>query len=156
MIHGNTVISHFGDVDRKCTFCKITLEQQMGRELGRVLTEAEREGLVVPDEDRPHIFWDCPTMVNCVQEVHKKYWGVNTNIDKEHFLLGKDVGTVEATILYMSITMFIKYRIWKYKLANVLPKPQCIVNDVTIWIENLKRHNQWRIMLPLVRQRIAV
>jgi hypothetical protein len=56
MIHGNTVISHFGDVDRKCTFCKITLEQQKEAELGRVLTGEERERLIVPDEDRPHIF----------------------------------------------------------------------------------------------------
>jgi hypothetical protein len=55
MIHGNTVISHFGDVDRKCTFCKITLEQQKREELGRDLTLNEREGLDVPDEDRPHI-----------------------------------------------------------------------------------------------------
>jgi hypothetical protein len=35
MIHGNTVISHFGDVDRKCTFCKVTMEVQKKEELGR-------------------------------------------------------------------------------------------------------------------------
>jgi hypothetical protein len=51
MIHGNTVISHFGDVDRKCTFCKITLENNTRTQLGRELTDAEREGLLVPDED---------------------------------------------------------------------------------------------------------
>jgi hypothetical protein len=154
MIHGNTVISHFGDVDRKCTFCKITLEQQKREDLGRELTEGEREELVVPDEDRPHIFWNCSTVYNCVQEIYKGFWGVDTNVDKIHFLLGKDMGTVEATILYMCITMFIKYRIWKYKLANVLPKPRCIVNDLNVWIANLTGHNKWRIMLPIIRQHV--
>ncbi len=43
MIHGNTVISHFGDVDRKCTFCKITIENHRRTELGR---ERSREGWV--------------------------------------------------------------------------------------------------------------
>ncbi len=62
--------------------------------------------LNVPDEDRPHIFWDCGTMYNCVQ-IHRRYRGVDTNVDKRHFLLGRDMGTVETTILYMSITMFI-------------------------------------------------
>jgi hypothetical protein len=123
-------------------------------ELRRDLTVDERERLNVPDEDRPHIFWDCVTMYNCVQDVYKRFWGVDTNVDKIHFLLGRDMGTVEATILYMCIMMFIKYRIWKYKLANVLPKPRCIVNDLTVWIENLKRHNKWRIMLPIIRQHI--
>jgi hypothetical protein len=75
MIHGNTVISHFGDVDRKCTFCKITLEQQKREELGRELTDEEREELVVPDEDRPHIFWSCSTVYNSVQEIYKGFWG---------------------------------------------------------------------------------
>ena len=74
MIHGNTVIAHFGDVDRKCTFCKITLERDMVRQVGRELTEAEKNGLAVPDEDRPHIFWDCPTVAFCIQEVFKRYW----------------------------------------------------------------------------------
>ena len=69
MVHGNTVVAHFGDVDRKCTFCNITLERDMVRQIGRELTEAEKNGLVVPDEDRPHIFWNCPTVAFCIQEV---------------------------------------------------------------------------------------
>jgi hypothetical protein len=35
MVHGNTVISHFGNVDRKYTFCKITRVKELRRELGR-------------------------------------------------------------------------------------------------------------------------
>jgi hypothetical protein len=64
---------------------------------------------------------------NCIQEVSKRYWGVDTNVDKMQFLLGKDMGMVEATVLYMRTTMFIKYRIWKYKLVDVLSKPHCIM-----------------------------
>jgi hypothetical protein len=41
----------------------------MAREVGRELTEAERAGLVVPDEDRPHIFWNCTTVASCIQDV---------------------------------------------------------------------------------------
>jgi hypothetical protein len=53
MTHGNTVVAHFGDVDRKCTFCKITLEREMAQRLGRDITIAERARIAVPDEDRP-------------------------------------------------------------------------------------------------------
>jgi hypothetical protein len=152
MIHGNTVISHFGDVDRKCTFCRILLERQRREELGRELSQAEQEGLAVPDEDRPHIFWSCMTVQNCIQEVYKGYWGVNINVEKKHFLMGKDMRTVESTILYMLTNMYIKYKIWKYKLAGVLPRPRNIVNDLTTLVDDLKRFNKWKMMLPIVRQ----
>jgi hypothetical protein len=33
--------------------------------------------------------------------------------------------------------MFIKYKIWKYKLAGVLPNENNILRDVRYWIENL-------------------
>jgi hypothetical protein len=156
MIHGNTVISHFGDVDRKCTFCKIIMEKQKREELGRELTVAEINDINAPDEDRPHIFWECRTVYNCIQDVYKRYWGLNTDVEKEHFLLGKDMGTVEATVLHMCITMFVKYKIWKYKLANVLPKSNSIFTELTQWVGNLTSHNKWRIMLPLVRQHVTL
>jgi hypothetical protein len=35
------LFSHFGDVDRKCTFCKIKVEADMKAGLGRELTQAE-------------------------------------------------------------------------------------------------------------------
>jgi hypothetical protein len=154
MIHGNTVTSHFGDVDRKCTFCKITIENQRRIELGRELTEGERNGLIVTDEDRPHIFWECNTVRNCINGVNQAYWGSNLVTDKKEFLMGKDMGTIEATLLYMLINMFVKYRIWKYKLAGVLPNTQYITNDLRNFINGISSYNKWRIMLPLVRQQV--
>jgi hypothetical protein len=52
------------------------------------------------------------------------------------------------------INMYIKYRIWKYKLAGVLPKNNCIVKDIRNWVERLSQYNKWRMMLPLVRRHI--
>jgi len=154
MVHGNTVISHFGDVDRKCTFCKIKAEADMKARLGRELTQAERDGLVVPDESRPHIFWDCPTVNTSIKEVYRNYWQVDIDVEKKDFLMGRDLGFMEASVLYMMINMYIKYRIWKYKLAGVLPKNNCIVKDIRNWVERLSQYNKWRMMLPLVRRHI--
>jgi hypothetical protein len=147
-------IAQRGDVDRKCTFCKIRLEREMAQRLGRDVTVAEREGLIVPDEDRPHISWNCPMVASCVQEVHRRFWGTNNDVGKKDFLLGKDMGTVEGTVLYMLINMFIKYRIWKYKLAGVMLVTQNIFYDLEQWTHNLAAHNKWRNMLLLLRQHI--
>jgi hypothetical protein len=154
MLHGNTVISHFGDVDRKCSFCKIQEKGRLERELGRDPTQAEMDILVIADEDRPHIFWNCPTVNNCVQGVYKKFWGRDIAIEKKDYLMGKDMGILEANILYMLINMYIKQQIWKYKLAGVLPRIQSITNTLTEWVNSLVRHNKWRNMMPLVRQNI--
>jgi hypothetical protein len=154
MIHGNTVIAHFGDVDRKCTFCKLRTEIQMREELGRELTIAEKEGIAAVDEDRPHIFWDCITVNRCIQDVYGSFWGNNVTVNKGDFLMGKELGTEEATVLYMLINMYIKYRIWKYKLAGVLPLARCISNDLNRWVNTLVSYKKWRMMLPLVRQYI--
>jgi hypothetical protein len=94
MIHGNTVISHFGDVDRKCSFCKITHMEELRETLGREPVQAEIDTLNIPDEDRPHIFWNCLTVGTCIQEVYRDYWGGNRMINKQEFLLGKDMGSV--------------------------------------------------------------
>ena len=83
MVHGNTVISHFGDVDRKCTFCKMVKREQRERELGRELTMAETEALDVPDEDRPHIYWECSTVQDCVKSVHERFWGGGGEVEKK-------------------------------------------------------------------------
>ena len=119
-------------------------------------TDAEIEGLQVPDENRPHIFWDCPIVNQCVQEVYHNLWGGNGQVDKKSFLMGKDMGIVEATMLHMLSNMCIKYRLWKYKLAGVLPKVNCIKNDVIKWMDELTWYHKWRIMLPLVRRQIYV
>jgi hypothetical protein len=77
MVHGNTVISHFGDVDRKCTFCKLKQVNELKIALGRDPTNVEIEGLQVPDENRPHIYWECPIVNQCVQEVYHNLWTKN-------------------------------------------------------------------------------
>jgi hypothetical protein len=94
-------------------------------------------------------------VASCVQEVHRRFWGTNNVVGKKDFLLGKDIGTVEATVLYMLINMFIKHRIWKYKLAGVMPVTQNIMYDLEQWTSNLAAHNKWRNMLLLLRQHIT-
>ena len=75
-------------------------------------------------------------------------------VEKQEFLMGKELGTVEATVLYMLSNMYIKYKIWKYKLAGALPRENNISNDLKEWMSNLMKYNKWRIMPPLVRQQI--
>jgi hypothetical protein len=79
-------------VDRKCTFSKITAEAQLRNDLKRELTQAERDGLIVPDEDRPHIFWDCITVNSCVHDVYRSFWGGNVTINKKRFPNGERYG----------------------------------------------------------------
>ncbi len=74
------------------------------------------------------------------------------NISKKDFLMGKDLGIMEVSMVYMLINMYIKHKIWKYKLANVLPNTGLIIRDVQYWIEKLKYYKKWRMMLPLVQQ----
>jgi hypothetical protein len=73
-------------------------------------------------------------------------------VERNAFLMGKELGSIEATVLYMLMNMCIKYRIWKYKLAGVLPNVQHICNDLTNFVNGITLYNKWRIMLPLVRQ----
>jgi hypothetical protein len=77
-------------------------------------------------------------------------------VDKKAFLMGKAIGFLETSQLYMTVNMFIKYRIWKYKLAETLPKTQAIVNDVNVFLEQLSRYNKWRILIPLLRQLVQM
>jgi len=151
MVQGNTVISHFGDVDRRCTFCKIKKQVELTRELGREPTTLELNNAQVPDENRPHIFWDCMTVQTVIQRVHNAIWETG-NVNKKDFLMGRNLGILEVTMVYMLVNMFIKYKIWKYKLAGVLPNENNILRDVRYWIENLCAYKKWRMMLALVRQ----
>lgn len=77
-------------------------------------------------------------------------------MDKKAFLMGKAIGFMETSQLYMMVNMVIKYRIWKYKLAETLPKTQAIVNDVNVFLEQLSRYNKWRILIPLLRQLVQM
>ena len=156
MVHGNTVISHFGEVDRYCTFCKIRKTRAEEGRLGRELEEEEREIIIqnVPEEDRNHIFWGCGVVQETIQRVYKAVWDVEENVGKKKFLMGKDMGNLEFTLLYGTINTLIRYRIWCYKLAGALPGVQSIVQDIMNGCEKIAMNNTWRIMLLLLRQRV--
>jgi hypothetical protein len=157
MIHGNTVISHFGDVDRKCTLCKAHLRIDQERAMGRELNDAELIAIAqsVNDETRAHIFWECRHVQDCIQTVHNAVWGTRM-VTKKDFLFGRDLGIMEATLLYMLVNMYIKYRIWKYKLAGFIPRNNSIINDVNDWLGKLCMYHKWRMMLPLVRRLVRI
>jgi hypothetical protein len=151
MIQGNTVISHFGEVDRKCTFCKIKMQADLARELGRDPTIDEINHIQAPDGNRPHIFWECETVQSAIQSIHNAIWNTGS-VSKKDFLMGRNLGILEVTMSYMVVNMYIKYRLWKYKLACVLPNEKNIIRDVRYWIENLCFYKKWKMMLSLVRQ----
>jgi hypothetical protein len=157
MVHGNTVISHFGDVDRKCTLCKTHLRMEQERTLGRELNATELGNIAqsVNDENRVHIFWECRHVQECIQTVHNAVWGTRI-VNKKDFLFGRDLGIMEATLLYMLVNMYIKYKIWKYKLAGFIPRNNSIINDVREWMEKLCMYHKWRMMLPLVRRLVIL
>jgi hypothetical protein len=152
MVHGNTVVSHFGEnVDRKCTFCKIRLRNRIRVEHDREPNQ-EEINTHAPDENRPHILWECQTVKECIESVYNKIWNKNGRVDKKSFLMGKITGFLETTQLYMLINMYIKYRIWMYKLAQAMPNANCIRNDVMKLMESLRCYNKWRIVMPLLMQ----
>jgi len=154
MVHGNTVISHFGDVDRKCTFCKLKEEDRLKNALGRDLTDDEKDGMIIVDETRVHIFWECNVTQESVQNIYKQVWETRIGVTKNDFLMGRNFGTMEATLLYMMVNMYIKYDIWRYKLANAIPNCNSISNNIKNNINNLMRYQKWRNLLPLVRRNI--
>jgi len=119
MVHGNTVISHFGEnVDRSCTFCKIKVKERLERELNREPLEIEVQAENIPDENRPHIFWECGTVKDIINNVYRNVWDTNGEVEKKAFLMGKIIWCMEATQLYMMVNMYIKHQIWRYKLGG--------------------------------------
>jgi len=153
MVHGNTVVSHFGNVDRKCTFCKILKVKDLSRVLGREPDPVEILVAIesVADESRPHIFWECKTVNDTFRFIQQALWGVN-NMVKKDFLMGKLANSIEGSSLYLLINMFVRYKIWNYKLAGVLPKPGTIVHETESFITRICNKPSWRGQLPLVRQ----
>ena len=152
LIHGNTVLSHFADVDRKCSFCKIEKNIFLKEELGRDPTanEWEQALALLPDENRLHIFWECPVVQRCLKEIYFFMWGVR-NVDKTEFLLGKLGNNRELTLLYQISNLLIRQKMWNYKLAGVLPKTSTIANYVKTLLTNLCRKPDWRGMMPLLQ-----
>jgi hypothetical protein len=153
LVHGNTVISHFGNVDRKCTFCKILKAGELKINLDRdpTLDEINAANLTVADEDRPHIFWNCPTVANTIAYVVQKLWGINA-MEKKTFLMGKIAQNMELTLIFQLVNMFIRYKIWNYKLAGILPKKTMIVHETENFIVEIGKKPGLRGQLPLLRQ----
>jgi hypothetical protein len=152
LIHGNTVVSHFGNVDRKCTFCKIKKFAELKRELGREPSEAEMEGALpgISDETRNHIFWECNIVQDTVSHVNLAIWGVQ-NVDKKTFLMGRLGNSVECTAMGQLISMYVRYKIWNYKLAGILPKKGTIVHETECFITDICRKPNLRGQMPMLR-----
>jgi hypothetical protein len=90
MIHGNTVVSHFGEnVDRRCTFCKINAKGNLRRNLGREPTEVELNAAPINDENRKHILWECETVNRTYREAYRGVWETNVILDKKTFPIGE-------------------------------------------------------------------
>ncbi len=66
--------------------------------------------------------------------------------------MGKLANSVEGTSLYLLINMYIRYKIWNYKLAGILPKTGNIIHETEQFIERVCSKPSWRGQLPLVRQ----
>jgi hypothetical protein len=152
LVHGNTVISHFGNVDRKCTFCKLKKVEELANRLGRDPDPDERDlaFLTIPDENRPHIFWECPTVMGTVTFVLDKLWGIQVP-DKKSFLMGKAAQNMELSSIFQLVNLFIRYKIWNYKLAGILPKPGMLVHETERFITEIFKKQDLRGQLPWVR-----
>lgn len=152
LIHGNTVVSHFGNVDRKCTFCKVQKLVNLKRELRREPNDDEWEGALpeISDETRAHIFWDCQIVQETVAHVNRIIWG-NHTIDKKTFLMGRLGNSVECTAMGQLISMYIRYKIWNYKLAGVMPKKGTIVHETECFITDICKKPNLRGQMPLLR-----
>jgi hypothetical protein len=153
LIHGNNVISHFAGVDRKCTFCRInsisTLRVRLGRDPLDIEIAADNNNLA--DEGRLHIFWECDTVQNCLLNVHRLLWNTN-RITKKNVLMGSLARSSEAAQLYQISNMFIRYKIWNYKLAGVKPRIGTIANETHELLQRICKKPNWRGILPQVRQ----
>ncbi len=68
--------------------------------------------------------------------------------------LGNNGGN--PTVYAGKYVLYIKYKIWKYKLAGFIPRNNSIINDVRDWLEKLCMYHKWRMMLPLVRRLVIL
>jgi hypothetical protein len=153
LVHGNTVLSHFAGVDRKCTFCKIKTLMEQRQRLGR--DPDQNEELIalstVSDENRAHIFWDCPTVQESIRYYVSNLWNL-PQIDKRSFLMGRNANNKELAQIFQLANLYVRHKIWNYKLAGILPKNGTIVHDVQEFLNNFCAFPARRGMLPLVRQ----
>jgi hypothetical protein len=108
----------------------------------------------VSDENRLHIFWECDVVQKCIKSIYMIMWGRDV-ISKNEFLMGKVAACREIAIIYQLCNIFIRYRIWNYKIANILPKSGSIANDLNILLNRFSEKPQWRGMLPLACQLLS-
>jgi hypothetical protein len=66
--------------------------------------------------------------------------------------MGKLANSIEGMSLYLLINLYIRYKIWNYKLAGILPKPGTIIHETEQFINIIGNRPSWRGQLPLVRQ----
>ncbi len=66
--------------------------------------------------------------------------------------MGKLAHSVECTALFQLINQFIRYKIWNYKIAGILPKKGMIVHEGENFINFVGKKTDLRGQLPLVRQ----
>jgi len=156
LIHGNTVVSHFADVDRKCTFCKIVSKSNFIRENDREPTDQEWELMkdAIQDENRPHILWDCAIVQQCTKNVFHALWGTR-EVEKQEFFIGKLASSHELSLLFQISNMLIRQKIWNYKLAGILPKYGVIANTVQDVLGRICMKPDWRGFLPRLRLLIS-
>jgi hypothetical protein len=66
--------------------------------------------------------------------------------------MGKIANSAECSAVYQLINYFVRYKIWNYKIAGVLPKKGMIVHDTENFINFVSKKPDLRGQLPLVRQ----
>jgi hypothetical protein len=90
--------------------------------------------------------------MDVISHILRALWGNNVVIDKKSFLMGKLANGVECTAIYQLINQFIRYNIWNYKIAGILPKKGMIVHEVENFIHFIGKKPDLRGQLPLLRQ----
>ncbi len=71
---------------------------------------------------------------------------------KKTFLMGKIGQNMELSSIFQLVNLFIRYKIWNYKLAGILPKPGMIVHETERLISEIFKKPDLRGQQPLLRQ----
>jgi hypothetical protein len=69
--------------------------------------------------------------------------------------MGKVGQNMELTSIFQLVNFYIRYKIWNYKLAGILPKPGMIVHETEKFIMEIFKKPDLRGQLPLLRQLAA-
>jgi hypothetical protein len=48
---------------------------------------------------------------------------------KKAFLMGRIAENMELTLIFQLVNMYIRFKIWNYKLAGILPRKSMIVHE---------------------------